>query len=135
MPMDNLSSGSKRDVYFARLPDIWGLISGMEGQYLEIPFSILQVTRANGTDGVLKLGVSKVMEDKDGKTLPATSGVSHDVKRNSFWMGSVVAPFIIVFEDAMPHIVEEAHVVDETHIASQASVYEELLETYGLTKL
>jgi hypothetical protein len=33
------------------------------------------------------------------------------VKRNSFWMGSVVAPFITVCEDASPRIVK--HIVDE----------------------
>ena len=114
MPMDNLSSDSDGDLYFAGLPDIAGLISGMEGEYPDIASSILRVRMVEGTDGKIRHVVSKVMEDRDGKTLPAASGVCHDVKRNSFWMGSVVAPFITVCEDAMPHIVvDEVHIVDE----------------------
>jgi hypothetical protein len=119
MPMDNLCSDSNGDVYFAGLPDILGLMSGMEGEYPDIASSILKVSMENTTDGRIQLAVSKVMEDKDGKTLPAASGVCHDVKRNSFWMGSVVAPFITVCEDANPRIVK--HIVDETHTADGAT--------------
>jgi hypothetical protein len=121
MPMDNLCADSNGDVYFAGLPDIPGLMSAMEGEYPDIASSILKVSMENTADGKIQLGVSKVMEDRDGKTLPAVSGVCHDVKRNSFWMGSVVAPFITVCEDANPRIVDETVIVDESHTVDEAT--------------
>jgi arylesterase/paraoxonase len=123
MPMDNLCSDSNGDVYFAGLPDILGLMSGMEGEYPDIASSILKVSMENTTDGRIQLAVSKVMEDRDGKMLPAASGVCHDVKRNSFWMGSLVAPFITVCEDANPRIFK--HIIDETIIVDESRTVEE----------
>ncbi|CAG8976810.1 hypothetical protein HYALB_00009074 [Hymenoscyphus albidus] len=98
MPIDNLRVDSRWDVYVAGSPDVVGLVrssSKMEGR--DVGSSVFRV-RMVGEEGVRRWEVVKVLEDVEGKILPASTVVAHDAKTGNLWLGSVASSFITVCE-------------------------------------
>ncbi|CAG8958877.1 hypothetical protein HYFRA_00011830 [Hymenoscyphus fraxineus] len=93
MPIDNLSVDSRGYINVAGFPDVVGLVrssSSMEGR--DVGSSVFRV-RIVGEEGVVK-----VLEDVEGKILPASTVVAHDAKTGNLWLVSIASSFVTVCE-------------------------------------
>jgi hypothetical protein len=114
MPIDNLSVDSKGDVYVAGFPDILGVLKAMKnsGKETDVASSVFRIRMIlvgdeeaekefrfkEGQGGRVEHVVEKVIEDRDGKALPAASTVVHDVKTGNLWLSGFASKFITVCE-------------------------------------
>jgi hypothetical protein len=117
MLVDNLSVDSNGDVFVAGLPNIYGIIKAMSNPHKEtdVASSIFRIRKVfvkdeemkkefgleeakEGNWGRLEHVVEKVIEDREGKLLPAASTVVHDVKTGNLWLSGFASKFITVCE-------------------------------------
>lgn len=119
MPIDNLSVDSKGDVWVAGFPNIVGVIRAMgtPDKETDVASSIFRIKKVfvrdekierelglvveDGKEGTwerLEHVVEKVIEDREGKLLPAASTVVHDVKTGNLWLSGFASKFITVCE-------------------------------------
>ena len=112
MPIDNLSVDSNGDIYVAGLPKMYQLIKAMSNPEKEanVASSVFRIRKVYVKDEGLgkELGmeggsriqhvVEKVLEDREGKVLPAASTVVHDVKTGRLWLSGVASKFVTVCE-------------------------------------
>lgn len=113
MPIDNLSVDSKGDIYVAGFPDMLGVLRAMRNSDKEtdVASSVFRIRQIlvrdekaekdgleEGQGGRLEHVVEKVIEDREGKLLPAASTVVHDVTTGSLWLSGFASKFITVCE-------------------------------------
>jgi hypothetical protein len=114
MPIDNLSADSKGHIFVAGFPDMLGVLKAMRNadketnvastvfrirrilvrdEKIEKEFG-LEPGRGNRVENI----VEKVIEDREGKVLPAASTAVHDVKTGNLWLSGFASKFITVCE-------------------------------------
>lgn len=76
--------GGKRVFFFSR----YGFVGGREGMGVGGKESRLLILKQ----------VEKILEDGEGKTLPASTVVAHDPKTGNLWLASIASSFITVCE-------------------------------------
>ncbi|KAH6629336.1 hypothetical protein C7974DRAFT_376190 [Boeremia exigua] len=101
MPLDNITPDARGDLWVPGFPDARKTMKGMVDPDAEgAPVSVFQIRRVGGGDVEEKLEyeVTKVLEDKEARVLDGSTTVLHDVKSGKLFLGSVVAPFLVVCE-------------------------------------
>jgi hypothetical protein len=114
MPIDNLSVDSKGDVFVAGFPNTIGVLKAMKNpdKETDVASSAFRIRKVivrdeeaekllgleEGKGGRMEHVVDKVIEDREGKVLPAASTVVHDVKTGNLWLSGFASKFITVCE-------------------------------------
>jgi len=65
---------------------------------VDCPSTIFRIQKFVTREGELLFDVERILEDRDAKVLPVSTGVVHDAKNDMFFMGSITSPFITVCE-------------------------------------
>lgn len=93
-PIDNLSIDTEGTIFPAGVPKALSLFKALAtGEKVSIPSTIFRI-RNNGDSQSPKFDIQKVLEDRDGRVLPGSTGVVHDVKTGKLFMGGVGSHFI-----------------------------------------
>ncbi|PMD46608.1 hypothetical protein L207DRAFT_561906 [Hyaloscypha variabilis F] len=114
MPIDNLSVDSNGDIFVTGFPNIFGVIRAMSHpeQETDVASSVFRIRKRyvrnekvakelgfeDGKGGKIEHVVEKVIEDREGKVLPAASTVVHDVKTGNLWLSGFASKVITVCE-------------------------------------
>lgn len=101
MAIDNLSVDADGDIFIAAFPypmPVFQTLADQEER--NIPSTIFKVQTAPDNSTVLgvKHKVTKILEDKEGKVLPSTTTVVHDVVTDRLFLGGLVSRFITICE-------------------------------------
>ncbi|KAI1076983.1 hypothetical protein F5B20DRAFT_583722 [Whalleya microplaca] len=92
--IDNLSVDAEGDIYAAAFPQGLKVLQAYDDPLNSFPPSaVLRVRKT--PDGY---EVTKILEDRDGEVLPASTTVVHDAKTGRLFLSSVISPFIAVCE-------------------------------------
>ena len=94
-PLDNLSLDANGDLWVPGLPDIDRTLKGFDDPMGAAPPSTIFRIHKHA-DGLYE--VDKMLEDLEGKVLPATTTALHDAKTGRIFLSSVISPFITVCE-------------------------------------
>lgn len=96
VPIDNLSVDANGDIFAVVFPDSMKLVKEIQNPAGgAVPSAVFRVRRLG--DG--KLEIKKILEDKEGLTLPtgATTAV-HDVKTGRLFLGGVISSYLTLCE-------------------------------------
>ncbi|KAJ5165782.1 calcium-dependent phosphotriesterase [Penicillium capsulatum] len=100
-PMDNLWLDADGNLIAVAFPDLIALIkSTMDPYNVVVPATVLTI---NDIAKQLKTGgknvkVSKLVEDRDSKSLPSSTGAVHDAKSHKLFLAGIFSPFITICE-------------------------------------
>lgn len=96
MPVDNLSIDEEGTIFVPGFPDIGAVFKSLANPGASgIPSTIFAITRvAAGSQP--RYQVTKILEDKEGRTLPSTTTVIHDIHTGRLFLGGVASPFMTV---------------------------------------
>ncbi|KAF7590354.1 hypothetical protein BBP40_002957 [Aspergillus hancockii] len=96
IPIDNLSLDAQGNIIVAAFPSPLKFLRAMNDPTTTAPATVLMIRRGAQQEG--KGGrvyeVVKLVEDKEGKSLPTTTVAVRDVKSRRLFLGGVAAPFI-----------------------------------------
>jgi arylesterase/paraoxonase len=97
MGLDNLLVDDNGDIFGAGFPKVLAFMKALEEPLTtEVPSTIFRIRKSVDQEGKAAYKVTKALEDIDGKVLPGSTVTAHDVKTDTFFMGSVTSPFITV---------------------------------------
>jgi hypothetical protein len=101
MAIDNLSVDADGDIFAAAFPypmPVFQTLADQEER--DIPSTIFRIRTVadNSTVSGVKYEVTKILEDKEGKVLPSTTTVVHDVVTDRLFLGGLVSRFITICE-------------------------------------
>ena len=101
-PMDNLSEDQDGDIYAAAFPNT-KIMSKFDDPLgpLRPPSAALRIRRGEwnvGKDGkgAFEYKIEKIIEDRDGEVLPASTTVIRDAVTGRLWLSSIVSDFVTV---------------------------------------
>lgn len=109
LPLDNLSVDKNGDIFAAAIPQLYQWNKGSISPFnVQVPSTVLRIHKGGkGYQGEGRKGhhssheegflVEKVLED-DGKVLPGSTVVVHDVETGRYFLGGAVSPFITICE-------------------------------------
>ena len=96
MPLDNLSIDEKGTIFVPGFPDTSAVFKSLAHLgTIGIPSTIFTITKIIASNKS-KYQVNKILEDKEGKILPSTTTVIHDIDTGRLFLGGVASPFITV---------------------------------------
>jgi hypothetical protein len=97
MGVDNLSVDANGDIFVAGFPKVVALMRAFKDPLnVDPPSTIFRIRKSVDGEGNATYEVTKALEDIEGKVLPSSTVAIHDVKTDTFFMGSVTSPFITV---------------------------------------
>jgi arylesterase/paraoxonase len=97
MGIDNLSVDTNGDIFVAGFSKVIPFVKAIgDPPTTDGSSTIFRIGRSSDHQGKATYEVTKTLEDIEGKTLPSSTVAIHDVKTDSFFMGIVTSPFIIV---------------------------------------
>lgn len=95
LPVDNLSVDVEGNIHVAAFPDVaafFKLQTDPENTK-NAPATVLRISKNNG-----QYEVEKLAEDKDAKSMPTSTSVTHDVQTNRLFMGGILSRGIGICE-------------------------------------
>lgn len=84
-------------IFVAGFPKVLAFMKALEKPLTtEVPSTIFRIWKPVDGEGKTAYEVSKALENIEGKVLPGSTVAVHDVKIDTFFMGSVTSPFVTV---------------------------------------
>ncbi|ORY58393.1 uncharacterized protein BCR38DRAFT_377014 [Pseudomassariella vexata] len=93
--LDNLNVDASGDIYAAAFPIAKQILDGFNDPLNSFPAATALRIRKT----LSGYEVTKVIEDRNGEVLPATTTVLHDTKTGKLFMSSVFSPFISICDE------------------------------------
>lgn len=96
MPLDNLSIDEQGTIFVPGFPDISAVFKSLAHPGTRgIPSTIFTITKDTPCNKP-KYQVNKILEDREGRILPSTTTVIHDIYTGRLFLSGVASPFITV---------------------------------------